>query len=90
MICAPHITQVFILTVSSFTWPLCIVDAGPCGWENHGVRAPPTMTTRLTWGAPSTSRDATTHPRGALVFMLAYLVMLALLWANAYLRLWGA
>lgn len=29
------------------------------------------------------------HPRGALVFMLVYLVILAVLWTNAYLRLWG-
>lgn len=28
------------------------------------------------------------HPRGALLFMLIYL--LALAWTNAYLRLWGA
>jgi len=29
------------------------------------------------------------HPKGALAFMLAFLALLALLWANAYLRLWG-
>ena len=29
------------------------------------------------------------HPKGALAFMLAFLVLLALLWANAYLRLAG-
>ncbi len=29
------------------------------------------------------------HPRGALAFMLIYLLLLALLWLNAYLRLWG-
>jgi hypothetical protein len=28
------------------------------------------------------------HPRGALLFMLIYLVLLALLWTNAYLKLW--
>jgi len=28
------------------------------------------------------------HPKGALVFMLIYLATLALLWFNAYLRLW--
>jgi hypothetical protein len=29
------------------------------------------------------------HPKGALLFMLIYLVLMALLWTNAYLRLWG-
>lgn len=29
------------------------------------------------------------HPRGALLFMLIYLVTLTALWLNAYLRLWG-
>ena len=29
------------------------------------------------------------HPKGALLFMLVYLVMLTALWLNAYLRLWG-
>jgi hypothetical protein len=29
------------------------------------------------------------HPRGALLFMLIYLLMLAVLWTNVYLRLWG-
>jgi hypothetical protein len=28
------------------------------------------------------------HPRGALVFILVYLVLLAVFWTNAYLRLW--
>jgi hypothetical protein len=28
------------------------------------------------------------HPRGALLFMLIYLVLLTALWLNAYLRLW--
>jgi hypothetical protein len=28
------------------------------------------------------------HPKGALLFILVYLVLLALLWTNAYLRLW--
>jgi hypothetical protein len=27
-------------------------------------------------------------PRGALLFMLIYLLLLALLWTNAYLKLW--
>jgi hypothetical protein len=29
------------------------------------------------------------HPRGALLFMLIYLLLLAVLWTQAYLRLWG-
>ncbi len=33
--------------------------------------------------------DENDHPKGALTFMLIYLVILALLWTNAYLRLWG-
>jgi hypothetical protein len=28
------------------------------------------------------------HPKGALLFMLVYLALLALLWTNLYLRLW--
>jgi hypothetical protein len=28
------------------------------------------------------------HPKGALLFMLIYLVVLTALWFNAYLRLW--
>lgn len=28
------------------------------------------------------------HPKGALTFMLLYLVVLTLIWINAYLRLW--
>lgn len=29
------------------------------------------------------------HPKGALLFMLIYLLMLTALWLNAYLRLWS-
>ena len=29
------------------------------------------------------------HPKGALAFMLIYLLTLTALWLNAYLRLWG-
>ena len=29
------------------------------------------------------------HPKGALLFMLIYLMTLTALWLNAYLRLWG-
>jgi hypothetical protein len=28
------------------------------------------------------------HPKGALLFMLVYLVLLALMWTNMYLKLW--
>jgi hypothetical protein len=28
------------------------------------------------------------HPKGALAFMLIYLVVITLVWINAYLRLW--
>jgi hypothetical protein len=30
----------------------------------------------------------TEHPKGALLFMLIYLVTLTALWLNAYMRLW--
>ncbi len=29
------------------------------------------------------------HPKGALLFIGIYLLLLAVLWTNAYLRLWG-
>jgi hypothetical protein len=32
--------------------------------------------------------DESPHPKGALLFMLLYLLTLTLLWLNAYLRLW--
>jgi len=38
--------------------------------------------------AERSEMDEQDHPKGALVFMLIYLVTLALLWFNAYLRLW--
>ena len=28
------------------------------------------------------------HPRGALVFILVYLLVIVLFWLNTYLRLW--
>ncbi len=34
--------------------------------------------------------DDNQHPKGALLFMLLYLLTLTGLWLNAYLRLWGA
>ena len=39
---------------------------------------------------PLAEGDATMdeHPKGALTFMLIYLVFLTLIWVNAYLRLW--
>ena len=33
--------------------------------------------------------DENEHPRGALFLMLVYLVLLALLWTNMYLKLWN-
>jgi hypothetical protein len=41
---------------------------------------------------PAEGREAmndTEHPKGALLFMLVYLLIMAVLWTNAYLRLWG-
>lgn len=32
--------------------------------------------------------DEHPQPKGALAFMLVFLVVLALLWVNAYLKLW--
>ena len=29
------------------------------------------------------------HPKGALLFMLVYLLTLTVLWLNAYMRLWS-
>jgi hypothetical protein len=34
------------------------------------------------------SVDENEHPKGALLFILVYLFLLAVLWTNAYLRLW--
>jgi hypothetical protein len=42
----------------------------------------------MTEQPPGTPEPAE-HPKGALVFMLIYLLMLAVLWLNAYLRLWA-
>lgn len=33
--------------------------------------------------------DENDHPKGALLFITIYLILLAVLWTNAYLRLWG-
>lgn len=38
---------------------------------------------------PDPDEEESQHPKGALAFMLLYLLLLALLWTNAYLRLWG-
>lgn len=40
-------------------------------------------------GAGGGMMDENEHPKGALLFMLIYLLLLAGLWLNAYLRLWG-
>jgi hypothetical protein len=33
--------------------------------------------------------DENDHPKGALLFMLVYLVLLALMWTNMYFKLWN-
>lgn len=39
--------------------------------------------------APEKDRAAAEeHPRGALVFILIYLLVVVLFWVNTYLRLW--
>ena len=46
--------------------------------------------------APATDRSAqrsetvneNDHPKGALLFMLVYLALLAFMWTNLYLKLW--
>lgn len=37
---------------------------------------------------PQSGPGENEHPKGALLFMLIYLGLLALLWTNTYLRLW--
>jgi hypothetical protein len=32
--------------------------------------------------------DENDHPKGALLFMLVYLTLLALMWTNMYFKLW--
>ena len=32
--------------------------------------------------------DENDHPKGALLFMLVYLALLAFMWTNLYLKLW--
>lgn len=32
--------------------------------------------------------DENEHPKGALLFILVYLLLLGALWTNAYLQLW--
>jgi len=32
--------------------------------------------------------DENEHPKGALLFMLIYLLLMAALWTNAFLNLW--
>jgi hypothetical protein len=33
-------------------------------------------------------KEPETHPRGALAFILVYLVIIVFFWVNTYLRLW--
>lgn len=37
----------------------------------------------------TTNMSENEHPKGALLFIAVYLLILAALWTNAYLRLWG-
>jgi hypothetical protein len=37
---------------------------------------------------PRGDEDEFEHPKGALLFMLIYLLTLTALWLNAYMRLW--
>jgi hypothetical protein len=39
-------------------------------------------------GRPTDDEIEFEHPKGALLFMLIYLVTLTALWLNAYMRLW--
>ena len=49
------------------------------------IRALPTHTGRPEGGGDVNEND---HPKGALLFMLVYLALLAFLWTNLYLKLW--
>jgi hypothetical protein len=42
----------------------------------------------MTEGEEKEAPEHVEHPRGALLFMLLYLLTLTALWLNAYLRLW--
>lgn len=37
---------------------------------------------------PTDDEVESEHPKGALLFMLIYLLTLTVLWLNAYMRLW--
>jgi len=39
-------------------------------------------------GHEENAMDENEHPRGALVLMLVYLLLLASLWTHMYLKLW--
>ena len=61
--------------IHDFRWPRC------------GSPLAPTVAarTRAEWERPM---DEDEHPRGALLFMLVYLLLLASLWTHMYLKLW--
>jgi hypothetical protein len=39
-------------------------------------------------GLEGTAMDDNDHPRGALAFILVYLLLVVFLWTHVYLRLW--
>lgn len=53
-----------------------------------GRRARPTLDGKAAREEGGRTMDENDHPKGALLFMLIYLFLLAVLWTNAYLRLW--
>jgi len=67
-----------ILSIVGTAWPRS-------GWARHH-QGGGSLRDRAEGGGRMDEND---HPKGALLFMLVYLVLMAGLWANAYLRLWG-
>ena len=70
------------------------------GWASAGipvtiapapVRRPASLRRTMGRQARAAGRelmDENDHPKGALLFMLIYLFLLAALWTNAYVKLW--
>src|SRR5262249_56501158 len=57
-------------------------------WRRGTALACATGHRRARDGRRRPAGDQNDHPNGALLFMLVYLLLLALLWVNAYLKLW--
>ena len=57
-------------------------------WVKGGPGTPvaPAITTLAPKGAQPVNEND--HPKGALLFMLVYLALLAFMWTNLYLKLW--